>query len=210
MSGRLARSLCTLTLLVGVVLTPVPGAAARPQAQPPGQPVNVLLSRLRSLYRRAEAANTGYRGADAELRRQRATATRLDESLARARVNLANGRDAVGAVAREQYRSGAGTLSRTLAFLLGGDVPAYERWRAYQSAADRRLAAVNGLAEDERHTAAEARRAREALNAQLSLATVRKRQRDTARRQLAEVERRLAGVSRTELAELRRLEHTGQ
>ncbi|MEV5506079.1 hypothetical protein [Streptomyces orinoci] len=204
MPGRLRCALCALVLLTGLVLTPVPGAAA----PPPGQPVSVLLARLRSLYRRSEAANTAWRAAEAELRTRRAAAARLDESLAGARVKLASGRDAVGAVAREQYRTGAGALSRTLAFLLGGDLPGYGRWQAYRAAADRRLAAVAGLVDGERRAAEEARRARAALDSQLSLTTERKRQRDAARGRLAEVERRLAGVSGAELAGLRRLERS--
>lgn len=204
MSGRLMRSVCTLALIAGAVLvSPVPDA----RADQPGQSVSALLGRLRLLYRKTEAATEAYNAADERLRGQRAAVERIEEALARSRAELADSRADAGELAREQYRTGRGPLSPTLVFLLGGDArTVLDQGHAFRRAAERWAGTINRLTDGEKRTAALARQARGALDAQLTLAADRQRKRDAVRGRLSEVEELLASLSGGQLAELRHLE----
>ncbi|KAB7851160.1 coiled-coil domain-containing protein [Streptomyces mobaraensis] len=202
MSGRLVRCFCALALV----------AAAFSAAPPPGGPtpppsgdrsVGALLTRLRTLYRQADAATREYEAAGPALRRQRAAADRTAEELAVARTALARSRDEAGALAREQYRGGVGGLSPAVTLLLAADPEgALRRQHELEREAARRVGALSRLASSAARAEVVARGARVALDAQLTLADRRDRRREAARRQMDEVERLLAGLTDGELAAL--------
>ncbi|MEX2983639.1 coiled-coil domain-containing protein [Streptomyces sp. C36] len=204
--SRLGRAACAAALAASTVLAlPAPTAGAAPAASPE-QPVSALLTRLRALYRQAEEATDSYTATGKKLKKQRAEAERLTRELSDARLALEEERQAAGRIAREQYR-GARSFSPCLQFLLGADPrQAVERGHAIAIAAERRAGTVERLRSGEQRAAALASRARDALNAQQTLAAAHKRHRDRARQQLGEVERLLASVTSEQLAELRRLE----
>ncbi|MCC3779397.1 C40 family peptidase [Streptomyces sp. UNOB3_S3] len=209
---RAARVLRASALAVSTVLAvaalPAPTAVAAP-ADPPGQPVSALLTRLRALYRQAEEATEAYDATDDRLKKQRARTDRLNEQLAEARIALTAGRAEAGRIAREQYRGSRG-LSPYMEFLLSGDArQAMDRGHEIRRAAGRRADAVERLADGERRAAALAREAREALSAQQTLAARQKRQRDAVQERLGEVERLLASLDGDQLAALRRAEADG-
>ncbi|MGI5340040.1 hypothetical protein ACQEVS_22905 [Streptomyces sp. CA-181903] len=202
MSGRLVRCCCALALAAAVVsAAPPPGGPAEP---PSGdRSVGALLTRLRTLYRQAEAATKEYEAAEPALRRERASADRTAEELASARTALVRSRDEAGLLAREQYRDGADGLPPAVAFLLTADPGAALRRRhEIERAAAWRAGALSRLALSAARAEVVARRARVALDAQLTLADRRERRREEARRGLDEVERGLAGLTDGELAAL--------
>ncbi|WP_240667477.1 C40 family peptidase [Streptomyces luteoverticillatus] len=221
MSGRFERvvrlvravrlvhaSALAVSTVLAVTAAPAPTAVAAP-AEPPGQPVSALLTRLRALYRQAEEATEAYDATDDKLKKQRARTDRLNEALADARIALTAGRAEAGRIAREQYRGSRG-LSPYVQFLLS-DSPrqAMDRGHEIRRAADHRANAVERLTDGERRAAGLAREAREALNKQLTLAAERKRQRDAVQERLGEVERLLASLDGAQLAALRRAEADG-
>ncbi|GHF51159.1 hypothetical protein GCM10010218_35880 [Streptomyces mashuensis] len=213
MSGRFVRCCAAALLAGGALAVPVPaaGAGAPPAAPPPGQPVSALLSRLRTLYREAEEATEDYRATGERLRSQEDRAEHLAEDAARARLALAAGREAAGAVAREQYRGACRPLPVGVEFLLSRDPRgALDRGHTLDRAARRRAATVRRLEQAERRAATLAARARGALNTRQTLAATRRRQRDTARERLGEVERVLASLTDAQLTAWRRLERGGR
>ncbi|MEU3351713.1 C40 family peptidase [Streptomyces sp. NPDC037389] len=210
--GRVVRAsalaVSTATAVLALTAAPAPKAFAAP-ADPPGQPVSALLTRLRALYRQAEEATEAYDATDDKLKKQRARTDRLNEELADARIALTTGREEAGRIAREQYRSSRG-LSPYVQFLLSDDPrQAMARGHEIRRAAGRRADAVERLTDGERRAAALAREAREALNAQQTLAAEQKRQRDAIQERLGEVERLLASLDGEQLAALRRAEADG-
>ncbi|WP_171168741.1 hypothetical protein [Streptomyces sp. I05A-00742] len=215
MSGQLVRWVCAVALVaVAASVTPVPPVRAQlsalaapapggPAGQPGDQPVGALLTRLRTLYRQIEAATKEYEAAAPALRRQRAVAARTAEELAAARSALADSRDEAGRLAREQYRSALGGFSPAVTFLLTADPrPALRHRHELDRAAARRAETLTRLAAATTHTDLLARRARAALDAQLTLAVRRDRRREAVRRGLSEVERLLAGLTDAQLAAL--------
>ncbi|MGK5639514.1 hypothetical protein ACSNOK_14560, partial [Streptomyces sp. URMC 126] len=205
MSGRLVRCVCALALVAATAAAapaPPPGGSAE---RPGDRSVGALLTRLRTLYRQAEAASKEYEAAAPELRRQRALADRTAEELAVARTALADSRDEAGRLAREQYRDLGGSLSPAVTFLLTADPrAALLRRHELGRAAAGRAAALSRLVASVARAEGTARRARSALDAQLTSATVRDRRREAARRGLDEVERLLAGLTDAQLAALGR------
>ncbi|MBC2873502.1 MULTISPECIES: hypothetical protein [Streptomyces] len=202
MSGRLVRCCCALALAAAVVsAAPPPGGPAEP---PSGErSVGALLTRLRTLYRQIDAATKEYEAAGPALRRQRAAADRAAEEVAGARVALARSRDEAGALAREQYRSGAGALSPAVTLLFAADPEGVLRRRhELERAAAGRAGVLSRLSAAAARADGVAREARGVLDAQLTLADRRERRRETARRGLDEVERLLAGLTDGELAAL--------
>ncbi|MDT0450931.1 C40 family peptidase [Streptomyces hesseae] len=203
-----ALAVSTATAVLALTAAPAPKAFAAP-ADPPGQPVSALLTRLRALYRQAEEATEAYDATDDKLKKQRARTDRLNEELVDARIALTTGREEAGRIAREQYRGSRG-LSPYVQFLLSDDPrQAMARGHEMRRAAGRRADAVERLTDGERRAAVLAREAREALNAQQTLAAEQKRQRDAIQERLGEVERLLASLDGEQLAALRRAEADG-
>ncbi|GHA73718.1 NlpC/P60 family protein [Streptomyces termitum] len=190
-----------------------PGAASSGDAgetgrSGPGDSVAVLLTRLRTLYRQAEAATERYNAAEEALRLQTADTRRVTAALAGARTALARGRDEAGRLAREQYQ-GRGGYDSPLRLLFSPDPQsALDAGHLMDRAARDRATAVPRLREAERRAAGLATASRTALDRQRALLARQGTARDGVRARLAEVERLLASLSPDQLAGVEARERT--
>ncbi|MEU3519050.1 NlpC/P60 family protein [Streptomyces sp. NPDC006654] len=204
MSGGFLRLVCTAAVTAQAVLVPVPALAA----PDPQRPVAELLTDLQRLYRGTEQATEAYNAAEERLQRQRAEVTRLDDELARARRSLGTSRTDAGRLAREQYQNTTG-ISPYVRLLLARDPQhALDEGHLIGRLARQRAEAVGRLADDERKQADLARKARKALDTQLTLAEGQKKQRDQVRARLSDVERMLAALTPAQLTAVADLERT--
>ncbi|AZM75594.1 hypothetical protein D1J63_11915 [Streptomyces sp. KPB2] len=209
MSGRLLRLACTAALAAGIVLAPVPAAAEPAPATTEDRTVAGLLTDLQRLYREAERATETYNGTEERLRKQRAEVRRLDKELARARTSLHDSRGAAGRLARQQYQNRS-DLSPYLRLLLARDPQhAIDQGHVIGRLARERVETVGRLAGDEKKAEELARRSREALARQASLAERQERERDGVRERLRAVEELLASLTPEQLAALAELEQSG-
>ncbi|MGW0710575.1 NlpC/P60 family protein [Streptomyces sp. NPDC002643] len=226
MSGRLLRLVCTATVTTAVFLSPTTALAA-PQppdpdpariAPPPdapspsspipdARPLSALLTDLQRLYRETEEATEAYNATEEKLRKQRTVVARLDKRLAQARLSLLDSRGAAGRLARQQYQNSTTELSPYVRLLLARDPhTALRQGRLIGQVARERAETVARMTGTEEATNALARRARAALDRQLTLTEHRKRDRDTVRDRLTEVERLLASLTAGQLARIEKLE----
>ncbi|NDZ75947.1 hypothetical protein G3I36_33900 [Streptomyces sp. SID10362] len=209
MSGRLLRLACTAALAAGIVLAPVPAAAEPAPAATDDRTVAGLLTDLQRLYREAERATETYNGTEERLRKQRAEVRRLDKELARARTSLHDSRGAAGRLARQQYQTRS-DLSPYLRLLLARDPQhAIDQGHVIGRLARERVETVGRLAGDEKKAEELARRSREALARQASLAERQEKERDGVRERLRAVEELLASLTPEQLAALAELEQSG-
>ncbi|WKX18740.1 C40 family peptidase [Streptomyces sp. HUAS CX7] len=209
MSGRLLRLACTAALAAGIVLAPVPAAAEPAPAATDDRTVAGLLTDLQRLYREAERATETYNGTEERLRKQRAEVRRLDTELARARTSLHDSRGAAGRLARQQYQNRS-DLSPYLRLLLARDPQhAIDQGHVIGRLARERVETVGRLAGDEKKAEELARRSREALARQASLAERQEKERDGVRERLRAVEELLASLTPEQLAALAELEQSG-
>ncbi|MGW7336687.1 NlpC/P60 family protein [Streptomyces sp. NPDC054808] len=209
MSGRLLRLTCTAALAAGIVLAPVPAAAEPAPAATDDRTVAGLLTDLQRLYREAERATETYNGTEERLRKQRAEVRRLDKELARARTSLHDSRGAAGRLARQQYQNRS-DLSPYLRLLLARDPQhAIDQGHVIDRLARERVETVGRLAGDEKKAEELARRSREALARQASLAERQEKERDGVRERLRAVEELLASLTPEQLAALAELEQSG-
>ncbi|MEU4044218.1 NlpC/P60 family protein [Streptomyces antibioticus] len=238
MSERLLRLACTAVtaaLAAQVVLAPGaawavpepepagPSATASPEpagpaadappdagaAAPGGRSVAELLTELQRLYREAERATEAYNATEEKLKEQRAATERLDTALAEARLSLHESRGAAGRLARQQYQ-GSTDLSPYVRLLLARDPQhALEQGHVIGRLARERAETVDRLEGGERRSDELARAARTALDAQLTLAERRKKERDDVRRRLGDVEKLLASLTTAQLAAIAELEQAG-
>ncbi|QIP85661.1 M23 family metallopeptidase [Streptomyces sp. Tu 2975] len=134
------RFLIVPVMLCTLLGTPASTAVA---SDGPAPPTGAEVARL---YAEAAKATEQYEQARRAAERQRATANRLEGRLARQRERLGAIHDAIGGVAREQYRTG-GSLALTGRLLLADDPDAL--LRGYRIAA-RAEKAVSRLLDRER------------------------------------------------------------
>ncbi|MEU6450449.1 NlpC/P60 family protein [Streptomyces sp. NPDC046979] len=210
MSGRLLRLVCTAAMAAGIALAPGPAAAdPEPGGTSAGRPLSELLTDLQKLYREAEKATETYNGTEVRLTRQRAEVRRLDAELARTRHSLSDSRGAAGRLARQQYQNSS-DLSPYLRLLLARDPQhALDQGHVIGQLARERAETVGRLTGDTKKADDLARRAREALDAQRSLASRQVGERDAVRDRLHAVEELLASLSPAELAALAEFERSG-
>ncbi|MFK0114313.1 NlpC/P60 family protein [Streptomyces sp. NPDC090994] len=200
MSGRLLRLVCTAATAAGLVLAPLPAAAA---PDPGERPVARLLTDLQRLYRAAEKATEAYNGTEEELKRRRAQAERLDAELARARLTLRDSQGAAARLARQQYQNSSTALSPYVRLLLARDPQrALDQGHVIGRLARDRAETVGRLTGSEKRAGELARRARAALDAQRALAARQKKARDTVLDRLRDVEEMIASLSPRQLAAL--------
>ncbi|MFC8762307.1 NlpC/P60 family protein [Streptomyces sp. NPDC057193] len=179
------------------------GAALPP---PGGDSVAALLTRMRTLYQRAEEAAERYNAADEALKRQTADTKKVTARLTAVRNALAQGRAVAGRIARDQYQ-GRSELSSYLRVLLAPDPrAALDQGHLIARATRERAAAVSRLERAERQAGSLASASRKALDRQQSLAVAQRTRRDEARARLGEVEKLLAALSPGQLARLTELE----
>ncbi|MDQ0686240.1 cell wall-associated NlpC family hydrolase [Streptomyces achromogenes] len=168
-----------------------------------------LLTELQRLYREAERVTEAYNATEEQLARRRAETRRLDAGLVRARLSLHDSRGAAGRLARQQYQGSTG-ISPYLRLLLARDPQhALDQGHLIGQLARERAVAVGRLTSGERRADGLARRARAALDAQLTLTARKKKERDAVRGRLAAVEKLLASLTADQLAALERLEEDG-
>lgn len=230
MSGRLLRLVGTATvtaLTTGALLTaaPAPAMAAPepPVADTPADPaptptpapgarsVADLLTDLQRLHRETEKATEAYTATDEELTKQRAVVASLDRRLATARLSLHDSRGAAGRLARQQYQNSSTALSPYVRLLMTRDPHrALEQGHVIGQVARERAETIERMIGSEQDTATLARKARAALDRQLTLTERREREHDTARDHLDEIEKLLASLTPEQLAGIRESdENTG-
>lgn len=174
---------------------------------PEDRSVADLLSDLQRLYREAEEATEAYNATEEELKKQRAEVARLDRRLTEARLSLHDSRGAAGRLARQQYQNSSTALSPYVRLLLARDPHrALEQGHVIGQVAQDRAETVERMAGSEKATGALARKARAALDHQLTLTERRMKERDAVRDRLAEVERLLASLSTEQLSGIQKLE----
>lgn len=227
MSARLLRLVCSATvtaLTAGALLATAPApATAAPEPPAADTPTDTaaespsaedrsvadLLTDLQRLHREAEKAAEAYGRTGQELRKQRAEVARLDHRLAVARLSLHDSRGAAGRLARQQYQSSSTALSPYVRLLMTRDPHrALEQGHVIGQVAQERAETIERLVGSEQDTDALARRARVALDRQLTLAEQHRREHDTTSDRLAEIENLLASLTPAQLAELKKSEHT--
>ncbi len=194
------RTALACAVLAAAVLGPAPPATAAGAAGLPE-----LLVRLQTLYRRAEQATESYDGAKERLDAAQRRYDGLTRQLTGRHAALAAARDAAGAIAREQYRSGG--VSPYMRLLLSDDptealsqAHVLGRAEAWRATVERRLRG------GEHALDATAARAAGALNTMRALAGRERAARDRAKGSLGEVERAVASLSGGQLAALAALE----
>ncbi|MFI5794665.1 NlpC/P60 family protein [Streptomyces sp. NPDC051677] len=171
--------------------------------------VGVLLGELQRLYREVERGTEAFNATEEQLRRRRAEVGRLDAELARARLSLHDSRGAAGRLARQQYQGSTG-ISPYVRLLLARDPQhALDQGHVIGRLARERAETVGRLASGERKADGLARKARAALDDQLTLAERAKKERDDVRRRLDDVEELLASLTAEQLAALAELEKKG-
>ncbi|MHC3472382.1 C40 family peptidase [Streptomyces sp. 7R007] len=208
MSGSLLRLVCTAAVAAGTALAPVPAAAdPAPAPGPDGRSVAQLLTDLQKLYHEAEQSTETYNATAEKLARQRAEVTRLDTALAHARLSLQDSRSAAGRLARQQYQNNSTALSPYLRLLLARNPQqALDEGHVLGRVARDRAETLGRLTGTEQKAAELARKARKALDEQLSLAARQKKSKDDVRRRLDDVEELLASLTPEQLAALAELE----
>ncbi|KPI29790.1 NLP/P60 protein [Actinobacteria bacterium OV320] len=165
-----------------------------------------LLTELQRLYQEAERATEAFNGTEEQLKRRRAETGRLDAALVKARLSLHRSRGAAGRLARQQYQ-GSTDISPYVRLLLARDPQhALDQGHLIGQLARERAGTVGRLASGERLADGLARKARAALDEQLTLTERRKKERDDVTRRLADVEELLASLTAEQLAALAELE----
>ncbi|MFI8961321.1 NlpC/P60 family protein [Streptomyces sp. NPDC053493] len=137
LGGQAARTAATLALASAATATLFEGSG---QATPRPTPAQVR-SQVDRLYEEAEAATEQYNGAKERADRARAAFDRLRDESARRTERLNRSRDALGAIAAAQYRSGG--LDPAVQLALTSDPDEYlERAALAEKAGDRQAAAI--------------------------------------------------------------------
>ncbi|MFE3016053.1 hypothetical protein [Streptomyces sp. NPDC059256] len=198
---------------------PAPGSVAGTGAgtgtgtdeKPGAAPLTVAtaLTQLQTLYRQAGTAEAEYRTVKRQLVAQRTRTIELTRGLRAARKALADSRDEVGRIAREQYqgRSELGELSRYLQIFLAREPErALDERHLWERVAADRLATLDRLRADTRRAATLAAASRRAYDRELELAARQQKAQRTAADRLAAVEEVLASLSPEQLAALTALE----
>lgn len=169
----------------GVRVTVISAAAATAAATLTGAPANAdpkddresARAAVDRLYGEAEQATERYNEADERVDRLRGEADRAQEAAARGQQGVNRMRDALGAMAGVQYRTGS--IDPSLALLLSSDPDTYlERAAALERAGARQAVTLDKLRHAQRkvaQTRAEATRALAALERDRSAVTRHKR-----------------------------------
>ncbi|WP_406006781.1 NlpC/P60 family protein [Streptomyces sp. NBC_00637] len=186
--------------------SPTAGAEERDEEE---RTVAELLTELQRLYREAERATEAFNATEEQLKRRRAETGRLDAALVKARLSLHRSRGAAGRLARQQYQ-GSTDISPYVRLLLARDPQhALDQGHLIGRLAHERAGTVGRLASGERRADELARKARAALDDQLTLTERRKKERDDVTRRLADVAELLASLTAEQLTALAELERTG-
>ncbi|MFC9299111.1 NlpC/P60 family protein [Streptomyces sp. NPDC057010] len=162
----------------------------------------MLLSRLQSLYQRAEEAAEAYNATEEALKSRQGEERRLSAELGRARTAVGSEKALLGRLAREQYQGGRGFSPYARILLAKDPQAALDQRRLAAREGARRAGVLGRLARGEKEADALATRARQALDSQQTLASEQKRHKDEVGLRLKEVERVLASLTAEQLARL--------
>ncbi|MET9530482.1 NlpC/P60 family protein [Streptomyces sp. NPDC006649] len=180
-----------------------PGAAPAAAPAAPSTPAEATLTRLRTLYQQSEQAGQTYRATTEALKRQQTKAKSVGAGLVKARMELAQSRNAAGRLAREQYQEQSG-LSPYLDLMLGGDPQqALDAGHQIQRASADLLARAERLRKAEQHAGTLDTASRAALQKKQALVARQKKQYRTAQARLREAEALLAGLSPDEASDVK-------
>ncbi|SHK78020.1 C40 family peptidase [Actinacidiphila paucisporea] len=181
---------------------PTPTGTADPGSLPD------LLNQLQSLYQQTETATEAYNKAKESADQQRVKARALDTQLAAQRSQVVAGRDQVGLMARQLYRSGG--VSPYLS-MLDGETPQdfFGVLHIAQRAVGHQQDVVNGLTAGEKRLAALNAQAQRALDAAQVAQNKQAAQKTQVETHLRQVEGLLAGLSGVQISELQALEKQG-
>lgn len=206
MSGKLLLLAGTAAVAAQAVLVPVPAAAV---PEPRDRSVATLLTDLQRLYREAERATETYNATEERLKQRRAEARRLDAALARTRLSLHDSRGAAGRLARQQYQTSTDISPYVRLLLARSPQHALDQGHVIGRLARERAETVGRLTGGEKRAGELARRARKALDDQLSLTERRRRERDDVRERLDRVEELLSSLDADRLSALAAYERRG-
>ncbi|GGM10824.1 hypothetical protein GCM10010129_63540 [Streptomyces fumigatiscleroticus] len=205
-SGKLLLLAGTAAVAAQAVLVPVPAAAV---PEPRDRSVATLLTDLQRLYREAERATETYNATEERLKQRRAEARRLDAALARTRLSLHDSRGAAGRLARQQYQTSTDISPYVRLLLARSPQHALDQGHVIGRLARERAETVGRLTGGEKRAGELARRARKALDDQLSLTERRRRERDDVRERLDRVEELLSSLDADRLSALAAYERRG-
>ncbi|MFG1809468.1 NlpC/P60 family protein [Streptomyces sp. NPDC049040] len=181
---------------------PAPSATADPAS------LSDLLTQLQTLYRQTEAATESYNKAKETADQQRTKAEALDAQLAAQRAQVVAGRDQVGLMARQLYRTGG--MSPYLS-MLDGETPQnfFGLLHIAQRAVGHQQDIVAGLTAGESRLAALNAQAQRALDAAQVAQNKQAAQKTQVETHLRQVEALLAGLSGVQISDLQALEKQG-
>ncbi|WP_327288782.1 C40 family peptidase [Streptomyces sp. NBC_01198] len=181
---------------------PSPTTTADPASLPD------LLAQLRSLYQQTEAATESYNKAKETADQQRAKAEALDTQLADQRTKVAAGRDQVGLLARQLYRTGGASPYLSM---LDGESPQdfFGLLHVAKRAVGHQQNVVDGLTAGEDRLAALNAQAQRALDAAQVAQSKQAAQKTQIETHLRQVEALLAGLSGVQISDLEALEKQG-
>jgi cell wall-associated NlpC family hydrolase len=184
------------------VPVPAPSATADP-ASLPG-----LLTQLQALYQQMETATESYNKAKETADQQRAKAEALDTQLAAQRAQVVAGRDQVGLMARQLYRTGG--VSPYLS-MLDGRSPQdfFGLLHLAQRAVGHQQTVVDGLTAGQNRLTALNAQAQRALDTAQVAQNRQAAQKTQVETHLRQVEALLAGLSGVQISELQALEKQG-
>jgi peptidoglycan DL-endopeptidase CwlO len=193
-----------------VLALPAQGALAAPTPGPggTGQPLEAMLTRLQTLYRKAEAATQDYDDAKDRLGRERRTLGRLTRELDRQRDEVADGRHQVGLLARRQYIDGS--LSDYTKLLLSKDPQtAFDQGHILAKAAQDEAGLTTRLRTHEKELGKLVKEQRTTTGRVRTLAKRQREARDRVNRRLDRAEKLVASLTGAQRTELDRLEEHG-
>jgi len=194
-TGSAARTAATLAFAGAATAAVLPGTAHADPAPTTAQ----VKAQVDRLYREAEAATEKYNGAKTEADAAAKSVDALRDEAARRTERLNTARDALGAYAAAQYRSGG--LDPSVQLALSSDPDQYLRRATYaERAGERRAAEVRAV----RRQVAEIAQVRAEASGKLTELAARqaavKEHRATVRAKLAGARRLLARLTPTERA----------
>ncbi|MER5633551.1 NlpC/P60 family protein [Streptomyces nitrosporeus] len=189
-TGSAARTAASLAIAGAATATALEGAA---QAEPQLTQAQVK-AKVDRLYHEAEAATEKYNGAKEEVAASEKSLDALRDEAARRTERLNAARDALGAFATAQYRTGG--IDPAVQLALSSDPDQYLARASYADrAADRRAAALNGVRRQMSDIAQLRARAEDELENLTARRAELKKQKDAVRAGLAEAQRLLATLT---------------
>ncbi|GGY75066.1 NlpC/P60 family protein [Streptomyces nitrosporeus] len=189
-TGSAARTAASLAIAGAATATALEGAA---QAEPQLTQAQVK-AKVDRLYHEAEAATEKYNGAKEEVAASEKSLDALRDEAARRTERLNAARDALGAFATAQYRTGG--IDPAVQLALSSDPDQYLARASYvDRAADRRAAALNGVRRQMSDIAQLRARAEDELENLTARRAELKKQKDAVRAGLAEAQRLLATLT---------------